>query len=71
MKALLATFGSRDAALMDVVTGKFNPTGKLPFALAKSAEQIIEQASDAEGYPDENGKDASLYPFGHGLSYAK
>ncbi|EGU30845.1 glycoside hydrolase family 3 protein [Vibrio scophthalmi] len=69
--AILATFGSRDAALMDVVTGKFNPTGKLPFALAKSAEQIIEQASDAEGYPDENGKDASLYPFGHGLSYAK
>lgn len=66
--AILATFGSKDAALMDVITGKFNPSGKLPFALAETAQQIIDQDSDSEGYP-ENGKDASLYPFGHGLNY--
>ncbi|WP_428773337.1 glycoside hydrolase family 3 N-terminal domain-containing protein [Vibrio sp.] len=62
---LLATFGARDEALMDVVTGQFAPNGKLPFALANSADAIIRQASDAPGYADED----TLYPFGYGLSY--
>ncbi|MDX1304387.1 MAG: glycoside hydrolase family 3 N-terminal domain-containing protein [Photobacterium sp.] len=65
--AILATFGSKDNALMDVVTGKFNPSGKLPFALANSAQAIIDQASDAPGYAAAD----TLYPFGHGLSYSE
>ena len=63
--AILATFGSKDEALMDVLTGKFNPSGKLPFALANSAEAIVNQASDAPGYAEKD----TLYPFGYGLSY--
>ncbi len=61
--AILATFGASDSALMDVLTGKCQPEGKLPFALAESAEAIVNQDSDAPGYAEED----ILYPFGHGL----
>ena len=63
--AHIALFGSDDDALLDVITGRFNPSGKLPFALANSAEAIMRQAPDAAGYPEED----TLYPFGYGLSY--
>lgn len=62
---ILATFGVSDSALMDILTGKFNPTGKMPFALARSLEAIKNQAPDAPGYPEED----TLFPFGFGLSY--
>ncbi len=63
--AILATFGVSDAAVMDILTGKFKPSGKLPFALANSLEAIKEQDPDAPGYPEED----TLFPFGFGLSY--
>ncbi|MGF1701383.1 glycoside hydrolase family 3 C-terminal domain-containing protein [Photobacterium makurazakiensis] len=63
--AIIATFGSDDRAVMDVVSGEFNPTGKLPFALAKSAQAIIDQDSDDPAYKVGD----TLYPFGWGLSY--
>ena len=64
--ALLATFGVSDAALMDVLSGEFNPQGKMPFALANSAIAVVNQDSDAPGYD----KLDTLFPFGHGLSYS-
>lgn len=63
--AIVATFGSSDEALFDILTGQVSPSGKLPFALANSAQAIIDQASDAPGYADSD----TLYPFGYGLSY--
>jgi beta-glucosidase len=63
--AIVATFGVRDATLMDVLTGKFRPTGKLPFTLAANAQAIVRQASDAPGYDRAD----TLFPFGFGLSY--
>lgn len=63
--AILATFGSDDRAVMDVISGEFKPTGKLPFALANSAQAILDQHSDAPGYKEGD----ELYPFGHGLNY--
>jgi beta-glucosidase len=63
--ALLSLHGASDAAVMDVITGRFKPQGKLPFALANSVEAIRRQASDTPGYAPED----TLYPFGFGLSY--
>lgn len=63
--AILATFGVRDAAIMDILTGNHPPQGKLPFSLGNSAEAVIKQAPDAPGYPKEH----TLYPYGHGLKY--
>ena len=63
--AIVALFGADDAALMDVLAGRYEPVGKLPFALANSAEAILRQAPDAPGYPPAD----TLYPFGFGLSY--
>ena len=65
--AILATYGASDAALMDVLTGKHSPQGKLPFALADSAEAILRQNSDAPGYAEED----MLFAFGHGLEYRR
>jgi beta-glucosidase len=62
---LLATFGVSDAALMDIIMGKFNPSGKLPFALAKTSAAVVAQDPDAPGYPEED----TLFPFGFGLTY--
>jgi beta-glucosidase len=62
---ILATFGVSDAAVMDIIMGKFNPTGKLPFALAKTSSAIVKQDPDAPGYPEED----TLFPFGFGLTY--
>lgn len=63
--AIVGLFGADDNAVMDVLTGKFKPQGKLPFALANSAAAIVRQAPDAPGYAAED----TLYPFGFGLRY--
>ncbi len=63
--AIIANYGVSDNALMDVLTGKFKPQGKLPFALANKAAAVETQASDAPGYDTAD----TLYPFGHGLTY--
>ena len=63
--AIVATFGVSDNALMDVLTGKYKPQGKLPFALANNLEAVTANDPDAPGYPAKD----TLYPFGFGLSY--
>ena len=63
--AIVANFGVSDAALMDVLTVKFKPQGKLPFALANNLEAVVANDPDAPGYPAKD----TLYPFGFGLSY--
>ncbi len=62
--ALLANFGASDAALLDVVFGRFRPSGRLPFELPSSMEAVRRQKPDVP-YDSEN----PLFPFGHGLSY--
>lgn len=65
--AIVATFGISDGALLDVLSGRFAPQGKLPFALAGTRAAVEEQASDLPGY--QGTADGELFGYGHGLSY--
>jgi beta-glucosidase len=62
---ILAGFGVSDAALMDVLTGKFKPQGKLPFALANNLDAVINNEPDAPGYAAKD----TLFEYGFGLSF--
>ena len=62
--ALLADFGASDEAVLDVIFGRFAPTGKLPFELPSSMEAVRAQKPDV---PHDSEK--PLFAFGHGLTY--
>lgn len=64
--ALLGEFGASDAAVLDVIWGRFHPTGRLPFELPSSMDAVRRQKEDVP-YDSEN----PLFPFGHGLTYRK
>ena len=63
-KGLLADFGASDAAVLDVIFGKYKPGGHLPIELPSSMEAVRNQKEDVP-YDSEN----PLYKFGFGLSY--
>ena len=63
-KALLADFGASDAAVLDVIFGKYKPGGRLPIELPSSMEAVRAQKEDVPY----DSKDP-LYKFGYGLSY--
>ncbi len=63
-RALLATFGVSDEALLDVVFGKHAPTGRLPFEMPSSMDAVRAQLEDVP-----HDSLAPLFPIGHGLTY--
>jgi len=83
--AILQTFHSGTearAAIADILTGRYNPSGRVPMSFPRSVGQIPiyynqlptgrperprERYSSV--YMDERSK--PLYPFGHGLSYSR
>ena len=62
--ALIGSFGAADAAVLDLVFGRFEPSGRLPFELPSSTDAVLGQLPDVP-YDSE----APLLPFGHGLTY--
>ena len=62
--ALVGTFGVSDEAMLDVVFGKHNPVGKLPFELPSSMAEVEAQLEDV---PDDTAN--PLFPYGWGLTY--
>lgn len=62
--ALVGTFGVSDEAMLDVVFGRHNPSGKLPFELPSSMAEVETQLEDV---PDDTVN--PLFPYGWGLNY--
>lgn len=62
--ALLANFGASDRAVLDVIFGRWNPSGKLPFELPSSMEAVQRQQADVPYDSDQ-----PLFSFGFGLTY--
>jgi beta-glucosidase len=67
IKGVIATFNTTQDALLDVFTGKFNPTGKMPFTTPVSEEAVSKQLSDVPGYL--KGKEYPLFKYNEGISY--
>ena len=63
-KAVIADFNSDNKIIMDLINGKFMPTGKLPVELPSSMEAVKNQIEDIPY----DSKDP-LFEFGHGLTY--
>ncbi|RKN76743.1 glycoside hydrolase family 3 protein [Ulvibacterium marinum] len=64
-KAVIADFECEDDIILELIFGKFNPSGKLPIEIPSSVEAVEKQLEDVP-YDSEN----PLYPYGHGLSYS-
>ncbi|MGI9550708.1 MAG: glycoside hydrolase family 3 N-terminal domain-containing protein [Aurantibacter sp.] len=63
-KAVIADFECQDEIILEMIFGKFNPSGKLPIEIPSSIEAVENQLEDVP-YDSMD----PLYPFGHGLSY--
>ncbi|MFE6614919.1 glycoside hydrolase family 3 N-terminal domain-containing protein [Amycolatopsis sp. NPDC057786] len=62
--ALVASYGTDDRALLDVLFGRSAPEGTLPFQLPRSMSEV------ERGRPDVPKESLDpLFPFGHGLRY--
>ena len=62
--ALVGTFGVSDEAMLDIVFGRHNPVGRLPFELPSSMAEVEAQLEDV---PDDTTN--PLFPYGWGLSF--
>ncbi|MBC7000391.1 glycoside hydrolase family 3 N-terminal domain-containing protein [Cytophaga sp. FL35] len=67
--SVLATFGTTPEAILAVVEGKFNPTGKMPFSTPVNDQAAIDQKSDLPGYME--GEGYALFNFDEGISYGE
>jgi len=64
---VLATFGTTPDALLDVITGKFNPSGKMPFSTPVSDAAVVNQKEDVPGYLE--GAGYALFNYDEGTGY--
>jgi beta-glucosidase len=64
---ILATFGTTTDALLDVISGKFNPTGKMPFSIPSSRESVLNNKADVPGSFEP--EDYAVFKFDDGIGY--
>ncbi|PWU50233.1 hypothetical protein DLE60_21100 [Micromonospora globispora] len=74
--AVVATFDVTPEALLDVIRGRFNPSGKLPITIPANQAAVERNASDVPGYAEKfdytyTNMVGHDYKFGFGLSYPR
>ncbi|MBT2740605.1 glycoside hydrolase family 3 C-terminal domain-containing protein [Bacillus sp. ISL-77] len=72
--AVISTFGVKAEAIVDVIRGKYNPTGKLPFTIPANKEAVDNEVGDIPGYVEDpsyvyKNKNGDSYGFDFGLTY--
>jgi beta-glucosidase len=72
--AVIGTFGVKTEALIDVIRGKFNPSGKLPLTIPANQEALANDKMDVPGFDEApsyvyQAKSGDKYGYGFGLSY--
>jgi beta-glucosidase len=67
IKGVVATFGCTPEALLDIVTGGFKPTGKMPFTTPISEDAVLKNKEDVPGYLE--GDSYALFKYDEGLTF--
>ncbi|MEH7308859.1 glycoside hydrolase family 3 protein [Neobacillus drentensis] len=72
--AVISTFGVKAEAIVDVIRGKYNPTGKLPFTIPANKEAVDHEIGDIPGYVEDpsyvyKNKNGDAYGLDFGLTY--
>jgi beta-glucosidase len=72
--AVMGTFGVKTEALLDVIRGKFNPTGKLSFTIPANQKEVNNDKGDMPGFREApsyvyRAKKGDAYGYKFGLSY--
>lgn len=72
--AVISTFGVKVEAIVDVIRGEFNPTGKLPFTIPANKEAVDNEIGDIPGFSEDpsyvyRAKNGDAYIYDFGLSY--
>ncbi len=67
IKGVIATFGTTTDALLDIISGKVGPTGKMPFSTPVSEAAVQNQKPDVPGYREGTGY--ALFKYAEGLTY--
>lgn len=73
--AIVTSFNTRTDALLGLVRGEFDPSGKLPWGLPKDLGAVQQNASDVPSYAETFEYDfvdaaGNEYAFGYGLKYS-
>lgn len=73
--AVVGTFDTQSTAVLDVIRGRYNPTGQLPVTVPASVAVVEANAPDVPGYAEGRAYpyrsvDGHSYTAGFGLSYS-
>jgi len=67
LNTVLATFGTTSDALLDVLSGEFEPSGKMPFSIPASTEAVNNNLADTPGSQEKEGY--AVFEYDAGLQY--